>query len=548
MALTDTDSVSRTTFAPLRNPTFRSLWIANQVSNLGALMQAVTVGWLMASISHSDLMVTLVQASASLPVFILSFFAGAIADSFNRRRVMLASLGLMTAAAGCLTAIVGVGSVSPWLILGFTFLIESGTALRNPAWIASVDDIVGRGDLAAAVTLNSVGYNIGRSVGPALGGILIASFGPLATFTLNSLGYLVPLGTIWRCKWAASSSPLPRESMTTAIYDGLRFTALSAEIKAAIGRGFLFGVASVSILALLPVIVRDRLGGGAIVYGILMAGFGVGALAAGISASLLRRTMSQEHLVRLASIACATCAICLALRFPVIIEATALALGGAGWVLAWSSLGVCVQFASPRWVVGRTMSIYYALTYGGITVGSWVCGAVSERYSPTAALALSAGALLLVAALGLAIPVREHRESELLPWEGFKAPAVAFDLKPRSGPIVVKMEYLIPRENIEAFLDLMRKCRHLRRRRGARNWTLLCNLQEPLRWTETFRTPTWADYLRLHHRRTSVDEQLEGRILELHTGDLPPQMSLLIERPADLAGTGDHPTSLVSPH
>jgi predicted MFS family arabinose efflux permease len=540
--------VSPTTFAPLKNPIFRSLWIANQVSNLGALMQAVTVGWLMATISHSDLMVTLVQASAALPVFILSFFAGAIADGFNRRRVMLASLVLMTTASAGLTALVAAGSISPWLILGFTFLIESGTALRNPAWIASVDDIVGRNDLAAAVTLNSVGYNIGRSVGPALGGILIASFGPLVTFALNSLGYLVPLGTIWRRKWQTRFSPLPHGSMATAIYDGLRFTALSSEIKAAISRGFLFGVASIAMLALLPVIVRDRLGGGSVVYGILMAGFGIGAFAGGLSAGFLRRMMSQEHLVRLASLSCAACAIALALRCPIAIEAAALAFGGAGWVLAWSSLGVCVQFASPRWVVGRTMSIYYALTYGGITVGSWLSGTISERYSPTSALALSAGALLLVAALGLLVPIREHRESEILPSEGFEAPAVAFDLKPRSGPIAIRIEYLIAQENIEAFLDLMRKRRHSSRRLGARNWALLRNLQEPSRWTETFRTPTWADYLRLHHRRTSVDEQLEARILALHTGSPAPQMSLLIERPADPARTPESLTSFVSPH
>lgn len=547
MAHADVDSMAPTTFAPLRNPTFRALWIANQVSNLGALMQAVTVGWLMAMISRSDLMVALVQASATLPVFILSFFAGAIADNFNRRKVMLTALLLMTVASGMLTAFVGVGSARPWLILGFTFLIESGTALRNPAWIASLDDIIGRRDLPAAVTLNSVGYNIGRSLGPALGGIVIASFGPFAAFALNSLGYLVPLGTIWRCNWHARSSPLPRESMTTAIYDGMRFTAMSSEIKAAIARGFLFGLSSIAILALLPVVVRDLLGGGSIVYGILMAGFGIGAFVGGISANLLRRIMPQEYLVRLASIACAACAISLALRCPLPVAAIALALGGAGWVLAWSSLGVSVQLASPRWIVGRTMSMYYALTYGGVAAGSWMYGTVAQHYSVTSALDLSAGALLLVSAAGLLFPVREHRESELDALEGFEAPAVALDLQPRSGPIVVKIEYSVPEERGEAFLDLMRKRRHLRSRIGARNWALSRSLVEPSQWTETFRTPTWADYLRLNHRRTTADEQLDELILELHTGECPPEISLSIERPTGTARAPGQLTTFVSP-
>ncbi|MER9580373.1 MFS transporter, partial [Mesorhizobium sp. M0400] len=300
---------------------------------------------------------------------------------------------------------------------------------------------------------------------------------------------------------------------------------------AAIARGTLFGLAGIAILALLPLVVRDQLRGGPLVYGTLMAGFGTGAVVAGVSNSVFRRSLSQERLMTLACVACAACSLSLALTSSIAVAAIALALGGAGWVTAWSGVGVSVQLASPRWVVGRTISIYYALIDGGIAAGSWVWGTVAENHSLTLALEGSAAALLLVAAAGVLFPLRERREAEPDPLEEFDAPAVAFHLKPRSGPIVVKVEYLINEENIEAFLDLMRQRRHVHSRVGARHWTLQRNLQEPIEWTETFRTPTWTDYLRLNHRLTEEDKELDETILLLHKGKHAPQITLSIERP-----------------
>ncbi|TIX06888.1 MAG: MFS transporter [Mesorhizobium sp.] len=517
--------------APLRNRTFRSIWLATQVSSLGWLMQTVAISWLMATISTSDLMVALVQASSNLPAFILSVFAGALADNFSRRRVMFAGRCIMVIASAMLTAFVALGFVDPWMILGFSFVIAGGGALNDPAWQASVGDIVERRDVPAAVTLLAVGFNTVRTIGPALGGIVVASFGLVTALAVTTFGYLVPLATIWRCKWKIRTSPLPRESMRTAIYDGLRFTAMSSEIKAAIARGTLFGLASIAILALLPLVVRDQLGGGPIAYGTLMAGFGTGAVFAGISNSLFRRSLSQERLMIFACVACAACSLSLALTSSLAVAAIALAMGGAGWVTAWSGVGVSVQLASPRWVVGRTISIYYALIDGGIAAGSWVWGTVAQNYSLTLALEGSAAALLLVAAAGFLFPLRERHESEPDPLEEFAAPAVALHLKPRSGPIVVKVDYLIPEKNVEAFLELMRERRHIHTRVGARHWTLQRNLQKPMQWTETFRTPTWTDYLRLNHRLTEVDKELDQRVLQLHAGELPPQMTLCIDRP-----------------
>ncbi|ESZ10587.1 MFS transporter [Mesorhizobium sp. L48C026A00] len=525
-----------TTFAPLRNQMFRSIWISTQISSLGWLVQTVAISWLMVTISASDLMVALVQAASTLPVFFLSILAGAIADNFSRRWVMFAGHCLIALASTTLMVSVGLGFVHPWLILGLGFLAGCGFALTDPAWHASVGDILHKRDIPAAVTLMSVGYNIVRSVGPALGGVIMAFFGPLAAFALAALSDLAPLSAIWRTKWKVRSSPLPRERMTMAIHDGVRFTVISLEIRSAIARATLFGLASISILALLPLVVRDKLASGPIVYGILLAGFGIGAFIAGMSNGFLRRITSQNRLVAFASVACAACCLSLALTSSVAVAAIFMALGGAGWLITWTGIDVSVQLASPRWVVGRTLSIYYALSAGGMAAGSWIWGSVAQNYSLTWALEGAAGALVLVAAAGILLPIRPweetHQESS-----DFPAPELALDLKPRSGPIVAKVDYSISEKNIDAFLGCMRAKRHALSRAGARNWTLQRNLQTPSVWTETFRTPTWMDFLRLNHRLTAADKEADEHLLALHDGELPPRTVLSIERTTEAART-----------
>ncbi|WP_042778361.1 MFS transporter [Sinorhizobium fredii] len=532
-----------TTLAPLRNEVFRSIWTASQISSLGWLVQTVAISWLMATISASDLMVALVQAASTLPVFFLSILAGAIADNFSRRWAMFAGHCLLALASTSLMISVYLEFISPWLILGLGFLAGCGFALNDPAWHASIGDILHKRDIPAAVTLTSVGYNIVRSVGPALGGVILAFFGPLTAFALAALCDLTPLVAIWRTKWHVRASPLPREKMTTAIHDGLRFTAMSFEIRSAVARATLFGLASISILALLPLVVRDQLESGPIVYGVLLAGFGAGAFIAGMSNNFLRRLLSQNKLVAVASVACAACCLSLALTSSVAVAAFALALGGAGWLITWTGIDVSVQLASPRWVVGRTLSIYYALSAGGMAAGSWVWGTVAQDYSLTSALEGAAGALLLVAAAGILFPVRPWEEADQESSD-FLAPELALDLKPRSGPIGVKIEYSISEENTESFLGCMRARRHVQSRAGARNWTLQRNLQTPSVWTETFRTPTWMDFLRLNHRLTAADKEVGQHLLTLHEGERPPPTVLSIERTTDAART--RPIEVVS--
>lgn len=307
----------------------------------------------------------------------------------------------------------------------------------------------------------------------------------------------------------------------------------------------LFGLAAIAILALLPLVARDRLAGGPIIYGILFAGFGTGACIAGLNNRLLRKLLPPEWLMAIASIASAVCCISLAFTSYVPMATLALAIGGAGWVITWTGFDVWVQLGSPRWVVGRTLSIYYAFLSGGMAAGSWIWGTVAQTYSLASSLELAAAALFLFAASGFVLPVHLEAEGDQ---QGsvYPAPAVALDLKPRNGPIAARTEYSIDETDLDIFLDHMRTRRYALARAGARDWTLQRNLRKPSRWTETFRTPTWMDFLRLHHRLSPSDQQVVQLLADFHMSDKPPETDLVIERTTDARRTRSQPAARVS--
>ncbi|MBY3307375.1 MFS transporter [Rhizobium laguerreae] len=517
-----------TALAPLNNAAFRSIWMAMQIADMGWVVQTLAVSWLLTS-SSSPRIVALVLASTTLPAFFVSIIAGAIADNFSRRLLMLAGLSVV-AIASILTALsVAFDVTNPWLFLGLNFLAGCGFALYEPGWHASVGDIFQEREIQAAVTLISVGYNTSRSVAPALAGAILAFLCPLSALGFAAVTTLAPIGAVWRNSWPARSSILPPERIATSIQNGLRFTALTPDLRAAIIRATLFGLASSSILSLLPVIAQDRAAGDPMVVGILSAGFGTGACLAGTSSRYLRIMLPQELLMTLAAGACAVCCLALAHTSSMILGTVALALGGAGWLITWSGFDGWVQRASPRWVFGRSYSIYYAFLSGGIAVGSWIWGTVAEGLSLNSALIWAAAGLFLLAAAGYLMPAhvvveRDQRYSE------FRPPELALNLDPRTGPIISKTEYFIEEADLETFLRYMRIRRHSMSRAGARAWSLQRDLRKPSKWTETFRTPTWTDYLRLNGRLSLADQEVGQLLVALHVGT-PPQLELAFERP-----------------
>ncbi|MCE6960009.1 MFS transporter [Cereibacter sphaeroides] len=516
--------------APFRLPTYRSLWLASIVSNFGGLVQAVGAGWMMTELTHSPGMVALVQASTTLPIMLFSLPSGALADSLNRRRIMLTAQVFMLAASAGLALAAFAGLLTPWLLLTFTFLIGVGVALHNPSWQASVGDIVPRADLPSAVALNSMGFNLMRSVGPALGGLIVAAGGAAAAFAINAASY-IPLCLalfLWRPDYAPRR--LPREALGSAVAAGLRYVSMSPVLLKVLFRGFLFGLAAVSLLALLPIVARDLVGGGAFTYGVLLGCFGFGAIGGALLGARLRERFRNETIVRGGFLGFAAALVALSLSRDLWLSGLVLLPAGASWVLSLSLFNVSVQLATPRWVVGRALALYQTATFGGMAAGSLLWGQAAEAGGVAQALAWAAGVLLVGALVGLRIPLPAFGMQDLDPLNRFVEPDLPVDLRLRSGPIVVTVEYDIAPANIEPFLAAMADRRRIRIRDGARQWVLLRDLERPGIWAESYHVATWADYLRHHERRTKADAEVTDRLLALHEGPGKPRVRRMIER------------------
>jgi MFS family permease len=533
--------------SPLRYPIFRRVWAASTLSNLGGLIQSVGASWLMVSIAQSADMVALVQASLTLPVVLLSLVAGAMADNLDRRKVMLGAQIFMFVVSVALMLCAWTGVITPWLLLLFTFAIGCGAAFNAPAWQASVGDMVPRGELPGAVALNSMGYNIARSIGPAIGGAIVAAAGAAAAFAVNALSYVALLVVLSRWRPTLHPRSLPPETLGLAIGSGVRYVAMSPAIRAVLLRSVVFGIAAGAVMALMPVIAKFLLGGGPLTYGLLLGAFGLGAVAGALGNARLRQLLSTEAVVRWASIGFAVAAAVIGISSHLLTTMLGLFVAGAGWLLALSTFNVAVQMSAPRWVVARALSLYQMAAFSGLAAGSWLWGEVAVAVSVSAALLMASIVMLACAALGRWRPLAQTTELNLDLLRTWKEPSTVVPVDSRTGPVVVTIEYLIRQADIAEFLGAMAERRRIRRRDGARNWRLLRDLADPQLWIERYETPTWLDYVRHNSRITHHDAMIAERLHALHRGPEAPRVRRMIERQSSPPPSNQAPETLIDP-
>lgn len=377
---------------PFRFPAFRAIWTANMLSNMGSMIQSVAAAWLMTRLTDAHWLVALVQASTTLPIMLFGVFAGAIADNFDRRRVMLTAQIGMLIVSGVLAFVTWQKAITPFGLLALVLLVGVGTALNGPAWQASVRAQVGREDLPHAISLNTVSFNLARSVGPALGGLLISIWDISLAFALNALSYCVLIAVLLR--WKPELARPARSPMLRGIADVVRYCATTPSLRNVLVRGAAIGVGVAAYQALLPLVVRERLHGDEVGFGMLLGAFGIGSILFALPVSKVRRRFGSEAVVGAGTFAFATASLTLALSHSVAPAVPAVLLAGAGWVVVMTTLNVAMQVRSPDAILGRCLSIFQATIFGGMAVGAALWGAVSDWLGLQAALLIAAGWLL----------------------------------------------------------------------------------------------------------------------------------------------------------
>lgn len=519
--------------SPLRYGIFRAIWLANLFSNLGTWAQSVGAAWLMTSLAPSPDMVALVQAATSAPILLFSLAAGAIADIWDRRTVMLCAQGTMLLAAATLAALAGFGLVTPWVLLGLTFVLGMGSALNGPAWQASVAEQVPREEVPAAVTLNSVNFNIARSVGPALGGLIVGAAGAEAAFLFNAVSYVALILVLFGWQRPAVVRRLPRERMAGAMVAGLRYVRHSTVIRIVLARTATFGIGAGAVWALLPLVARHDLGGGPLTYGLLLGALGVGAVLGAAGIGRLRRRLSNDLLVGGATAVFALTSIALAFAGALIPLLLALVAGGAGWMTVLSSLYITVQMQVPDWVKGRAMAVFQMSMFGGLALGSWLWGLVATAYGVPAALTGAGGLMLASLLVFQRFRLPPLGAADLRPARTWPEPQVALEVDAASGPVLVTVAYRVAPERAEGFVLAMQGLRRLRRRDGARRWGLFRDVADPERWVEVFSLSTWLEHLHQHDRVTVADREVEERVKAFHIGpDRPVVTHLVLQHPS----------------
>src|SRR6202051_720450 len=479
-----TDQPIRTTVAadgitaPLRHMVFRRIWLASLLSNLGILIQGVGAAWAMTQMTSSADKVALVQTALMLPVMFISMPAGAIADMHDRRIVAMISLTISFSGATALSVLFWLGQVTPEILLTFCFVVGSGMALFGPAWQSSVSEQVPAETLPSAVALNGISYNIARSFGPAIGGIVVATAGAVAAFATNAVLYLPLLVVLFLWRRTSEPSRLPRERLNRAIVSGVRYIANSPSIRIVLVRTLVTGVIGGSVSALMPLVARDLLHGGAQTYGIMLGAFGMGAVIGALNIAEVRQRMSGEAAIRTCALSMGGAIAAVALSREPVLTAAALVVAGAVWMLGVALFNIGVQLSAPRWVAGRSLAAFQASIAGGIAIGSWGWGRLTDAVGVEAALLVSAALMFASPLLGLWLrmpPVGARNEAA----EVLADPEVQLSLTGRSGPLGGEIGYRVAQDDARAFHGVMQEVQLSRQRNGAYGWSIARDIAAP---------------------------------------------------------------------
>lgn len=527
MTSTDTTPEQR----PLSSPMFRALWIATIVSNIGTWMHDVGAGWLMTSLSPDPLMVALVQAATTFPMFLLALPAGALADIIDRRWLLVGAQLFSLLAMALLAILTLSGFTAGWLLLAFTAAIAIGAALSAPAFQAIVPELVPAPALQQAVALNSLGINIARAIGPALGGVIIALAGSGAVFAVNAVSVVGVVIVLLRWKRLAPEQHLPAEHLIGAMRAGLRYAIRAPELRVVLIRSIGFFLFASALWALLPIIARRDLGLGPAGYGGLLTFMGLGAIAGAVLLPRLRERLGTNGLTLAASILLAAAMATLSQVKGFAPASAIMFIAGAAWIAMMASLNGGAQATSPGWVKARALAIYLLVFQGSMAAGSTLWGLVAGGIGIPATLLVAAGLLIAVTIpLAWRFSLGNTAKLDLAPSLHWPAPLIEGEVEHDSGPVLVTVEYRIRPETVPDFFAAMQEMRLIRKRDGAIHWGIYEDTAEPGLLIETFTVESWLEHMRQHERMTNADRVQQDFVRAFHVGEMPPAVRHFITR------------------
>ncbi|KGI66865.1 major facilitator transporter [Mycolicibacterium rufum] len=518
------------TWAPLRSPVFRALWIAQLVSNLGTWMQTVGAQWMLVEDPRAAVLVPLVQTATTLPVMLLALPSGVLADLVDRRRLLIATQGAMAAGVAFLATLTGFGLTTPAVLLIVLFVIGCGQALTAPAWQAIQPDLVPPQQIPAAAALGSMSMNGARAIGPAIAGALVSLAGPTLVFALNAVSFIGIVGVLLWWRRPPIEHTFPPERALAALSAGGRYIRSSPIVRRILLRTALFIGPASALWGLLPVIAANQLGLSSSGYGLLLGALGVGALLGALLLSRLRSRFGQNMLLALGAggFAAATAVLALVPNFAAVLAA--LVVGGAAWLLSLSTLNASMQLSLPGWVRARGLSVYQLIFMGGQALGSVVWGVVAGTTSSVTSLLVSVG---LLAACGVSLlwwPL--HRSTgnlDLTPSSHWPEPNLLFEPEPLDGPVLVLTSYRVAPENEEGFIAAMAVLGRSRQRTGAAQWRLFRSVEEESTFVETFVVRSWGEHMHQHYTRlTGQDALIESNVQKYVDGEALSQHYLAV--------------------
>ncbi len=488
-------------------------------------MQNVGAAWHMATLSSSALLVALVQTATYLPVFLLGLPAGAIGDIVDRRKLLLVTQGWMLAAAGALGVLTVTGVTGPGTLLWLTFALGVGSTMNGPAWQAIMPELVPRSELPTAISLNSIGFNLARAIGPALGGLVVAWIGAGGAFLLNALSFVAVLIVLYQWKRAPEHTSRSTERVMEAIWAGIRYVRFAPTMQAVLVRSGCFVISASALWSILPLVAKVELHRESSGFGVLLACLGTGSILGALTMARLRQLFSIEAIVTAATTLFGLVNIALAYLESFSAVAFALLAGGIAWMAVNANLNTAAQTSLPAWVRARALALYLLVFQAAMAVGSVIWGEVATRFGLRTTL-LSAGITLCVAAaatmrLRLTGPV----ELDTTPSMHLPEPALLVERHPDHGPVLVTVEYSIDANNGAQFAEAMEALRRIRRRDGAIRWGLFEDAAIPGRYIETFVVESWAEHLRQHERMTVSDREIETQAWAFHLPADPPRVT-----------------------